>query len=103
MYNVHVCMLNTIVCSFTLHTYVQKQDRVDELQEWTDRHKYHVQKLEVSSNCLIHSLNLQAPPSARRGGGNWSNFLVMCTNIASFITHDHARFSDMCIHYSLSN
>ena len=27
---------------------MQKQDRVDELQGWVERHKYHVQKLEVS-------------------------------------------------------
>ena len=27
---------------------MQKQDRVEELQGWVDRHKFHIQKLEVS-------------------------------------------------------
>ena len=30
------------------HTHTQRLDRVEELQGWVERHKYHIQKLEVS-------------------------------------------------------
>ena len=33
---------------FLLFLLLQKSDRVDELKEWVERHKFHVQKLEVS-------------------------------------------------------
>ena len=35
------------------HSYMQKQDRVEELQGWVDRHKFHIQKLEVSHQSRV--------------------------------------------------
>ena len=37
---------------------MQKQDRVEELQGWVDRHKFHIQKLEVSHQYRMSRLQV---------------------------------------------